>query len=284
MDVTKDLDCQYVEENDLVSSYLGGRLSEEEAEAFERHYFGCERCWAEVKAGQEIRAALKGGRATAAEARPSNVRQGPWKNWRLPAIAAALGAAVAGSVLVVRGADKKGIATLARAAGSMRTTEARLTGQFEYGPITRGADSKTGIPRKLRSAVGSATSEVGEWLDKHPSTDKRPSSERRPSVDDSHTAGVAYLLLGEWDDAIRALTEARNDASEDARNLSGLAAAYHSRAVHLGTAEDLGWALETASKAASYDPRLASAQYNLALTLRASDTRRRARSLAGLSE
>ena len=59
MDPVNDFGCQYVEEHDLVSAYLGGRLSEQEAEAFERHYFGCERCWGEVKAGEEIRAALK---------------------------------------------------------------------------------------------------------------------------------------------------------------------------------------------------------------------------------
>ena len=54
MDPVNDLGCQDVEEHDLVSAYLGERLSEPEAEAFERHYFGCERCWAEVKAGEVL--------------------------------------------------------------------------------------------------------------------------------------------------------------------------------------------------------------------------------------
>src|SRR5207244_1830986 len=58
MDVSKILDCNSVEEQDLVSQYVGRKLSPEEAEAFEEHYFGCDRCWAEVQGATELRAAL----------------------------------------------------------------------------------------------------------------------------------------------------------------------------------------------------------------------------------
>ena len=43
MDVSKILDCNSVEEQDLVSQYVGRKLNPEEAEAFEEHYFGCDR-------------------------------------------------------------------------------------------------------------------------------------------------------------------------------------------------------------------------------------------------
>ena len=54
----REMDCTYAEDHDLVPRYLAGELPEAEAEAFEAHYFGCERCWASVRQGGEIRAAL----------------------------------------------------------------------------------------------------------------------------------------------------------------------------------------------------------------------------------
>jgi hypothetical protein len=49
--------CTRVEEEDLDARYLAGALSEEEAEAFEEHYFGCDRCWSTVQLGRDVRAA-----------------------------------------------------------------------------------------------------------------------------------------------------------------------------------------------------------------------------------
>ena len=49
--------CTRVEAEDLDARYLAGTLSEEEAEAFEEHYFGCDRCWAAVQLGLDVRAA-----------------------------------------------------------------------------------------------------------------------------------------------------------------------------------------------------------------------------------
>ena len=49
--------CTRVEEEDLDARYLAGTLSEEEAEAFEAHYFGCDRCWSTVQLGLDVRAA-----------------------------------------------------------------------------------------------------------------------------------------------------------------------------------------------------------------------------------
>jgi hypothetical protein len=49
--------CSRVEQEDLDARYLAGTLSEEEAEAFEEHYFACDRCWATVQLGLDVRAA-----------------------------------------------------------------------------------------------------------------------------------------------------------------------------------------------------------------------------------
>jgi hypothetical protein len=51
-----DLTCSDVERDELDLKYLRGRLSPEHAEAFEAHYFACDRCWALVHGGFEVRA------------------------------------------------------------------------------------------------------------------------------------------------------------------------------------------------------------------------------------
>jgi len=53
---TVELTCEQVERDELDLKYLHGRLSPEQAEAFEAHFFGCDRCWDLVRAGQEVRA------------------------------------------------------------------------------------------------------------------------------------------------------------------------------------------------------------------------------------
>lgn len=49
--------CELVDERDLDTRYLSGRLSPEEAEGFEAHFFGCERCWGLVQQGLAVQAA-----------------------------------------------------------------------------------------------------------------------------------------------------------------------------------------------------------------------------------
>jgi len=92
------IDCARIEERDLVTLYLAGRLPENEAEAFEAHYFACERCWADIQRASEIRAALgkpvlvplpRPGRR-ARETVPSA------RSWRWLAAAAALALATLG--------------------------------------------------------------------------------------------------------------------------------------------------------------------------------------------
>src|SRR5207253_2619172 len=54
------LDCAAVEEQDLIPLYVAGRLEPQQAEAFERHYFGCERCWEDLQTATAVKAG--GGR------------------------------------------------------------------------------------------------------------------------------------------------------------------------------------------------------------------------------
>lgn len=51
------LTCEQVDQEELDTRYLRGQLDAARAEAFEAHYFGCDRCWGLVQGGNQIRAA-----------------------------------------------------------------------------------------------------------------------------------------------------------------------------------------------------------------------------------
>lgn len=54
----QEINCPYGDDSDIDARYLAGVLSAAESEAFEEHYFSCDRCFAAVQRGNEIRAAL----------------------------------------------------------------------------------------------------------------------------------------------------------------------------------------------------------------------------------
>jgi hypothetical protein len=89
----RPMTCALVDQNELDTRYLAGRLSEAEATAFEEHYFACDRCWGLVKGGAGVRAGL--GRAGTAP----TVRSRSW--WRPLAIAAGIGVVAFGTWRVV---------------------------------------------------------------------------------------------------------------------------------------------------------------------------------------
>jgi hypothetical protein len=97
MSVTVDdrsgVTCETALNGDTIAAYVGGRLDESEAEAFEQHYFGCEDCWSLVRTATAARTSLTSEVGVA-----STTHSRPTRRWRLPA--AALAAAVAGLVFV----------------------------------------------------------------------------------------------------------------------------------------------------------------------------------------
>ncbi len=62
------LTCELVDRDDIDHRYLAGQLPPDEADSFEQHFFGCERCWMLVERGLALRA------TAAAEQRVPNVR------------------------------------------------------------------------------------------------------------------------------------------------------------------------------------------------------------------
>jgi hypothetical protein len=84
--------CADVEERDLEAAYLARRLSEDDALAYEAHYFGCERCWASLRRASEVRAAFATSPAASSDAsvsRTSGARRSRRpRTWELAAAAA----------------------------------------------------------------------------------------------------------------------------------------------------------------------------------------------------
>jgi hypothetical protein len=61
-----DMTCDEVDDANLDVRYVAGSLAPADAEAFEEHYFGCERCWALVQQGLALRAAAIDGVSSSA--------------------------------------------------------------------------------------------------------------------------------------------------------------------------------------------------------------------------
>src|SRR3954469_2124603 len=70
--------CPYGQEPDIEARYLTGQLSETDAEAFEAHYFSCDRCFALVERGAELRAAIQSSDVARAATRRGRRSWRPW--------------------------------------------------------------------------------------------------------------------------------------------------------------------------------------------------------------
>ena len=100
----EEIACARADEGDVLVRYLGGRLSEPEVEAFERHGLECESCWEQIRAGAEIREARGHGVFAAPPSRGRGRRElGP-----LLAAAAALFVMILG---VRQIAERPGVST-----------------------------------------------------------------------------------------------------------------------------------------------------------------------------
>jgi CHAT domain-containing protein/Flp pilus assembly protein TadD len=271
MDVPKTLDHASIEEQDLVSRYVGQKLSPEEAEAFEEHYFGCDQCWDEVQAATEVRAALQAQVATPRETAPKTVEsrlvRGPWGNWGLLAAAAAVAiVALSAGLLVLKRSSRPLaastlVAELSEAAGHRHSIRARLTGGFQLPEVTRSA----GEPEKPSWKVFAAAEKI------------KQAAEQNVNADTARALGLAHLIVGEIDQALARLEEGTLLAPKDARMHSDLAAAYLVLAETKGRSDVLVHALSEAETAIRIQPDLAEAHFNKALVLEAMSLRDKAK-------
>jgi CHAT domain-containing protein len=156
------------------------------------------------------------------------------------------------------------IAVLVRALGGHRPSAARLTGGFAHGPCRepRGEAPGVQLPRCLRRLDRSAIREVSRQLD-------RLRAVSGPGADAAtlHATGIAELLAGSPERAVRRLAEASARAPTEAKILSDLAAAYLARAEARNDPRDLVRALGRALETLQRDNGLREARFNKALAL-----------------
>src|SRR5688572_30188495 len=90
------MDCDRVAREDVLESYLGDRLSPDDRDAFEEHYFGCARCFDDLRLLESIRTELRP--AAAASAFPTRRRL----TWLAPAAGVAAVVVLASTVVLWR--------------------------------------------------------------------------------------------------------------------------------------------------------------------------------------
>ncbi len=148
---------------------------------------------------------------------------------------------------------------IAAALGPERTVAARLSLEDTYRPLaspTRSAPASAAPVDFELAAVAARLREVAE---------------REPTTANLHAAGVAALMQGSTDEALRALAQAATSARVDAATYADLAAAYAARAARptspaAATADWLS-AVQAAERACAVDPALPGGWFNRALAL-----------------
>jgi len=255
-------------EPELLSAYLDAGLDPAAREAVVHHLAECDRCRrlvADVVRTQDAVPAMRAELvvAGAPPSRLDSLRQvlgTPWTGGGLAGaiLVVALGLLVATNSWMRLQAPEGHRARLAEASGHERTVEARLSGPFPYAPL-----------RPAVRAVEGDTAVTRPWMLVAAAGEIRDAHHANLSAASQHATGVAALLVGEYHEAIRALTAAADVAPLDAAVLADLAAAYHERARLGGRPDDLPRALSAAERAIAADPSRAEAWFNRALAIAA---------------
>lgn len=178
-----------------------------------------------------------------------------WAGGILAAAAALVLAVDLQSGMLERWRAERRLADLVQATGEQRTVEARLTGGFAYGPLRA----------PVRSGGSSAARD--NWSLLAAAGRIREEAQKNPVAANLHSLGVAALVLGEHDEAIRALEDATAEEPGSGRYQSDLAAAYLARAQAAERPDDLTRGLTAAERALKADHTLLEARFNRALAL-----------------
>src|SRR5579884_3088190 len=204
------MDCNHVQEDEIVERYVSNRLSDEERTEFEEHYFFCPQCADRVRALQAVRAALlaRGARK-------------PARSWMWPALAAAAAVILVTllGVMVSRPRQQRVAASPERAAPPVPTELARIEPPAYAPAVMRGSAGTA--ERRFRAAMRHY--QAGDFAATIPELQSIIASQ--PSYMDARFyLGACYLLTGQTGQAIGQLQSvaAAGDASpfdEEARFL-----------------------------------------------------------------
>src|SRR5262245_15099757 len=227
-------------EPEQLAAFIDGTLAPAERTPVEQHLVACGDC-------RDIVA------ETIAERPPDTVQRPRRAVFKWVAAGGGLVAAAASVLLMLRGPDQQlhvsEMAPLVRIVGAHRSIEPRLVG-FPYAPP----------PVATRGPADTASYELAARADQI-----REEIAGRTGDPANAARGVAYLLMGRPDDAVKWLELASSSASATPAMWNDLAAAYLAR----GAAGDAGRALAAADRAAAGDPALLEASFNRALALNA---------------
>jgi CHAT domain-containing protein len=252
---------------EALAAWLDQGVDAAEGEQIEAHLATCDDCRLVIARVLETQSAVRETRAAgtvASVTAPMRVARFPRKRivWGGASVLAAAAVMMLSLDTPLRwpwsasGTASK-LADLAAAVGDERTVEARLTGGFSYGPLHAA----------VRSGGGSAA--LDNWMLFAAAGKIREDAAREPTAANLHALGVAYLVLGEADAAVRAFEDAIAEAPEHARYHSDLAAAYLARARQLDYPDDFPRAIDAAERALKADDALLEARFNRALALEA---------------
>lgn len=145
--------------------------------------------------------------------------------------------------------------SLVLAVGSFRTVEARITGGFAYGPLRA----------PVRGSTDGAATQNLPLLSAAAALQSVATTE--PTAENLRSAGVAYLVLGTYDEAVRSLEASTALDAANARAHSDLAAAYLARGSRSGVPADYARGAESAARALALDATLVEPYFNRALAL-----------------
>jgi tetratricopeptide (TPR) repeat protein len=208
------IDCNRVAREEILESYVVGRLTEQEREAFEEHYFECARCFGELQAVQAVREELqRTGPGTEAQTVP------PFRRWAPVIAMAAVVILAVGGLLWTRSARPPAMPE--RIEGQRETRTQAHEQPPDQGPEPT-VPSKPSLeqlalveppryePLTLRGATDDATARFRSGMARYRTQDYRRAvadlgAAEKLDPDAAHIRfflGVSYLMLGQNSAAI----------------------------------------------------------------------------------
>ena len=194
------LTCEEIENTELAEKYLLGRLSPDEQEAYEDHYFRCSRCFDDLQLRQGMQAEL----SEMADPRTVSLRSRPPLGWSVWAVAAAIliAVAAAGFWRILRTPGTRVAPVIAQQtppADSPLELLARVDPPPFTAPALRGS---TTIDPRFRDAMKQY--QQGHFAEAIPGLVSAAQADPK-SADAQFFLGICYLMTGQTEEAARRL-------------------------------------------------------------------------------
>jgi len=240
-------------DSERLAAFIDGTLDEPDRREMEAHLASCQECCHVVSETMRFRTEMG-----------TTVVPSPWRRRRVLYAAAGLAATVILAVLLwpprPPGTTTRGsagghgvVSPLVSSVGESRAVEGRLSGGFSWAPLepfSRGG-TRTTPSWEVAAAAGTI----------------RKAAESDPSSENLHALGLAHLVLGDLDDAVKVLRGVSERADAGARVWSDLGAALLERGERKGRAQDFAEGLAAIQRARAADPQLPEARFNEAVAL-----------------